>query len=397
MVKNNSRATLTDNERAIIKALLNDGWRNQDIQVLINTGRPASMNFGRIAEIKNDPMIQPASKQKVDLFRDKKLRFDHVTGLCPFDNERLVRAREAMILAVELFNTPRIAFKAGVFSMLTNVAWTYLLHQFYEDKGVALIDKDGWSLQLSKMLARMDCPLSEPCKKNLIALKEIRDLTEHLTVGPFDKKWLPLFQSNCLNFEKAITNIFGEKLTLGNDLGFALQFAKLSTSEIANLQAYDLPPHIAALDATLANNLTEDEADNLEYQFKVVYTLASASKSKAHFQFINPGSTEGLEIQNVLIKHKPSDELYPYRPTKVVKKVTELSGRAFSSDKHQKAWKFYKVRPKTGASTPAALKAEYCHYNMAHGDYTYSEDWIKFLVSECVQEERWKALCAFKP
>lgn len=109
MAKNRSKTALTQQEKSVIKALLNDGWRNQDIQVLINTGRPASINFGRISGVKADDAIVPATTQQVEAFRHKKLLFDHVTGLCPIDNERLVRAREAMILAVGLFNTPRIA------------------------------------------------------------------------------------------------------------------------------------------------------------------------------------------------------------------------------------------------------------------------------------------------
>ncbi len=214
MAKKQSKTALTQQEKSVIKALLNDGWRNQDILVLINTGRPASINFGRITGVKANDAIAPATPQQVEAFRHKKLLFDHVTGLCPIDNERLVRAREAIILAVELFNTPRIGFKAGVFSMLTNVAWTYLLHEHYESRGVQIVNKDGFSLLLSQMIARPDCPLSKACKQNLTALKEIRDVVEHRTIGPFDLKWLPLFQATCLNFEKALTELFGSRLTL---------------------------------------------------------------------------------------------------------------------------------------------------------------------------------------
>lgn len=275
-----TKSALSPFEKSVIKALLNDGWRNQDIHALINTGRPASINFGRIATIKANATLAPASKPQVEAFRRKKLPFDHVTGLCPFDNERLVRAREAMILAVELFNTPRIAFKAGVFSMLANVAWTYLLHQYYEDKGVPIINQEGFSLLLSQMIARADCPLSKGCRQNLAALKEIRDVVEHRTIGTFDRKWLPLFQSTCLNFEKALTAFFGERLTLGHHLGFSLQFAKLTTEEIATLQGFDVPAHIAALDQSLAAKLQTGEADDLEYHFKVVYTLTQCLKGQ---------------------------------------------------------------------------------------------------------------------
>lgn len=395
MAKKQSKSALTPLEKSVIKALLDDGWRNQDIQTLINTGRPASVNFGRISGIKADGTIVPATKQQVESFQSKKLLFDHVTGLCPIDNERLVRAREAMILAVELFNTPRIAFKAGVFSMLTNVAWTYLLHEYYESKGVAIINNDGFSLLLSQMIARQDCPLSKGCKQNLLAIKEIRDVVEHRTIGPFDLKWLPLFQSTCLNFEKALTDLFGARLTLGRELGFALQFAKLSTKEIATLQGFELPEHIAALDASLAAQLDEGDSENLDYQFKVVYTLTNASKAKAHFQFVQPDSAEGKEIQSVLIKYKPVDDIWPFKPSEVATRVAQASGRNFTSDKHQRAWKMYSARPHTNAADPAATNKNYCIYHPPYKSYTYSQAWVDFLVNKIADEEVWNALSAY--
>lgn len=396
MAKAPSKSTLTSIEKAVIKALLNDGWRNQDVQALINTGRPASINFGRISSIKVKDSIVPAKKQQVEAFRQKKLMFDHVTGLCPLDDERLVRAREAMILAVELFNTPRIAFKAGVFSMLANVAWTYLLHQYYVSKNVPIINDNGYSLSLSQMITRDDCPLSKGCKNNLIALKEIRDVVEHRTIGSFDRKWLPLFQSTCLNFEKALTDLFGPRLTLGRDLGFSLQFAKLTTDEIAILQGFEIPEHIAALDASLAAKLGEGDAEDLEYQFKVIYTLTSASKAKAHFQFVLPDSVEGKEIQNVLIKYKPLDDLYPLKPSQVPQLVAAKSGRDFTSDKHQRAWKMFKARPLNGAADPAATDQKYCIYHAPYQSYTYSQAWVDFLVDRIADEETWQQLIVYK-
>lgn len=395
MAKIQSKTALSEVEKSVIKALLVDGWRNQDIQALINTGRPAPINFGRISGIKSSVKIKPATKQQVEAFQHKKLLFDHVTGLCPIENERLVRAREAMILAVELFNTPRIAFKAGVFSMLANVAWTYLMHEYYVSKGIDIINADGFSLLLSQMIARSDCPLSKGCKQNLAALKEIRDVVEHRTIGPFDQKWLPLFQSACLNFEKALTDMFGSRLTLGTDLGFALQFAKLGQHQIATLQGYDLPDYIAALDASLASKLVEGDADDLEYQFKVIYTLTSASKTKAHFQFVQPDSVEGKEIQNVLIKFKPVDDIWPFKPGEVINRVADASGRNFTSDKHQRAWKLYKARPRTGAADPAATNKDYSVYHPPYKSYTYSQQWIDFLVTEIADETRWANLSSY--
>lgn len=395
MPKTPTQAALTPQEKSIIKALVNIELPNQDIQALINSGRAKSVNSGRISGVKADTSINPATDQQVEAYKRKKLLFDHVTGLCPIENERLVRAREAMLLAVELFNTPRIAFKAGVFSMLANVAWTYLLHEFYESRGVTVINNEGYSLLLSQMIARTDFPLSKGCKNNLAALKEIRDVVEHRTIGSFDEKWLPLFQATCLNFEKGITELFGARLTLGRDLGFALQFAKLTTTQIADVQNSDLPEHIAALDASLESKLQGEDADDLEYQFKVVYTLTNATKSKAHFHFIQPDSEEGKEIQNVLIKYKPIADIYPLKPKEVAKLVSAASSRNFTSDTHQRAWKMFNARPVTGAADPSATNPTYCTYNAPYASYTYSKAWVKYLIEKIAHEETWQELTSY--
>jgi hypothetical protein len=40
---------LSDEEKRVVKALLADGMRNQDIHALINYERPTTINFGRIS------------------------------------------------------------------------------------------------------------------------------------------------------------------------------------------------------------------------------------------------------------------------------------------------------------------------------------------------------------
>lgn len=271
-----------------------------------------------------------------------------------------------------------------------------LLHEFYERRGVEIVKKHGFSLLLSQMIVNDDCPISKACKQNLAALGEIRNIVEHRTIGSFDRKWLPLFQSTCLNFEKTLTELFGPRLTLGRELGFSLQFAKMTTEEIAALEGFELPEHIAALDANLAARLEEGDADNLEYQFKVIYTLTNASKTKAHFQFIQPDSAEGKEIQNVLLKYKPLDDLYPLKPGDVVNLVAGKSERNFTSDRHQRAWKMFKARPKTGADDPAATDKKFCIYHPPFKSYTYSQEWVDFLVKQIADDGVWEKLGRFK-
>jgi len=394
-MKKKKEGSLTADEKRIVKALIGRGWRLQDIQALVNHHRKATVNSGRLTEVKQDKHITPATDDQVAFYQIKKRSYDPVTGLNLFDDERLIRAREAMTLAVQIFNSPSHRFKTEVFSVLANIAWTYLLHEFYARKGLKIIDADGHSLLLSQMLKRQDFPLSQGIQNNLESLKEIRDTVEHQLLGRSDTKWLTLFQACCLNFDKALCDLFGARLTLQNELGLSLQFARLNFDQVATLQKYEVPEQIEALDARLKKGLSEEELSDLEYRFRVIYTMDAASKSKSHVQFVHPDTPEAEQIRNVLVKYKPSDEMYPYKPSVVAKMVSKRAGVAFTSNDHAKAWKLYKVRPASDAKQPANTNTDYCIYHAAHGDYTFSEKWVAFLVDQITKHNGLAAIKAF--
>ncbi|MGA1808510.1 DUF3644 domain-containing protein [Sphingobium sp. WW5] len=396
MVARKKQGALTDTEKPIVKALLAKGWRNQDIQALVNVGREATINSARITEAKNDPAIIAANDEELEFYKIKKDSYDTKTGLNLFDHERLIRAREAMVLAVQVFNSPALRFKAEVFTMLANVAWTYLLHEYYERKKVKIVGNDGRSLLLSQMIGRQDCPLSKGMKENLRALKILRDDVEHKILGRADTKWLGLFQACCLNFDKAICDLFGPRLTLSHDLSFAIQFTKMNLEQLATLNRYEIPAYIDAVDARLTEGMTEAQIGDLEYQFRVVYTLDAVTKSRAHFQFVQPDSAEGKDIRNVLVQHRLADHMYPHKPGDVVTAVQQKSGKAFTQHNHTQAWRKYAARPRKGAAQPENTKRDHCIYHAAHNDYTYSDQWVEFLVTEVNDDQKYAELKAFK-
>lgn len=392
----NPEGALTDDEKPIVKALLAEGWRNQDIQALLNIGRDATVNSGRITEVKQNENIEPSPASDVEFFKAKKQAFDPRTGLNLFDDERLIRAREAIILAVQIFNSPTMSFKSEVFCVLANIAWTYLLHEYYLRQNIKIESEDGHSLLLSQMLNRADCPLSRGIRDNLTSIKFIRDDVEHKLLRRADKKWLGLFQACCLNFDKSIRELFGADLSLQNELAFALQFAKLSMDQVTTLQNYEVPEEMEALDARIRADLTDAQLNDLEYQFRVIYTLDASSKSKSNIQFVHPESKEAEQIRQVLVKYKTADELYPYKPSKVVQLVTEKSKMPFSSHMHTLAWKKYKARPKHRSAQPNNTNKDYCIFHPTHGDYTYSEKWVQFLVEMVGDAAELAALKAWK-
>ena len=194
---------LTREEKRIVKGLLNKGRRNQDIQALLNIGRDATVNSARITEVKNDDQQSPASNDEIAFFEIRKNSYDQKTGLNNIDDERLIRAREAMILAVQIYNSSALNFKSEVFAVLANIAWTYLLHEYYDRKGIPITQSSGRNLLLSQMVKMKDSPLSDGMKNNLRAIMTIREEVEHKLLGKGDLKWQGFFSGMLLEFRQS--------------------------------------------------------------------------------------------------------------------------------------------------------------------------------------------------
>ncbi|MGO8908996.1 MAG: hypothetical protein ACLQDM_06690 [Bradyrhizobium sp.] len=142
--------------------------------------------------------------------------------------------------------------------------------------------------------------------------------------------------------------------------------------------------------------MSEERLADLEYQFRVIYTLDNASKGKAGIQFIKPGTDEAKEIKNVLLKYKLADEEYPYKPMRVAQLVTKRSGKKFMVSNNTQAWILYKVRPQNGSRQPQNTNKEFCVYHVAHNDYTYSEKWVVFLCEKVATGDEFNKIKAVK-
>jgi hypothetical protein len=171
-------------------------------------------------------------------------QIDPATGLHLFGDELLIKAREAMLHAVQGYNNPRSFFKAETFIVTAVIAWTYLLHYCFKQKGVdyryhkkvdgkpeVVKTKHGadkhW--ELTECLAEKTCPLDEPTKANLRFLIGIRHEIEHQMTRRIDDTISAKLQACCLNFNRALKELVGERYGLEGDLSFSESFREVQT------------------------------------------------------------------------------------------------------------------------------------------------------------------------
>jgi len=125
-------------EIALVKSMVAEGDLN-DQDILAYFTRPTrSINHARIGEIRDGAKhkaIASASKEELERFFKNWHQIDPKTGLHLIGDELLIKAREAMVHAVQGFNSPSTLFKAEIFIVTAIIAWTYLMHYFFKQAG----------------------------------------------------------------------------------------------------------------------------------------------------------------------------------------------------------------------------------------------------------------------
>jgi hypothetical protein len=127
-------------EIALIKAMISrEQWpNNQDILAYFT--RPTrSVNHRAIAEIRTGAKhaaVKAALAEDLDRFLATWPEVDPETGLTLRGDELLIKAREALIAAVHIFNSAGLTFRTELFIVTAVIGWTYLLHAWFKREGI---------------------------------------------------------------------------------------------------------------------------------------------------------------------------------------------------------------------------------------------------------------------
>lgn len=287
--------------------------------------------------------------------------------------ELLIKSRESMLSAVQIFNNPNIQFKSECFIILANISWMYLLHAYYREQKLEYryckqvgqrkkFDKTKkgafkyWELE--RCLDDDNCPVDTISKANLKFLIGLRHEIEHQMTTRIDEYLSARFQACCLNYNHYIKQLFGENHSIDKFLSFSLQFSSISEEHANQLRKFtDLPQNISAFINDFDQGLTDDEYNNIRYSYRVLYVPKSVNhKGQADkvIEFLPADSAEAetLNKEYVLIKER---EKKKYLPTEIWKRMQEIGFVHFGPHQHTQLWKDKKAKdPKLGYGTQVA-------------------------------------------
>lgn len=389
-VKRRRGNTLETWEIATIKAMIIRGFPfSNDQDILAYFTRPTrSVNHRLISEIRSETKhksIKPASDDDLDAFLAVWPDIDHETGLSIRGDELLIKAREAMIAAVQTFNSAGLTFRAELFIVTAIIAWTYLLHAWFKREGIdyrysGQTTKEGaekfW--ELGQCLKHQKCPAKNGVVKNLNFLIEIRHEIEHRSTSRIDDALGAKLQSCALNFNDFVKREFGAQYGLERRLPIALQFVSFGAEQRTALKkASNLPKNIEAAINAFEHGLTEDQIRDPAYRMSYGFVPIAAKKIGAAdtaVQIVSADSPEAAEIEKIIFKEVNRKR---YTAKKVVAIVNSKGFKLFKMQDHTALWKKCDAKNEgKGFGCPGDYK----------GSWVWFDRWIDEVLNYCEAE-----------
>ncbi len=229
--------------------------------------------------------------------------------------ELIIKAREAALCAIRLFNDPQVTFKSETYIVLMVIAWTYLLHAYYrkhrveyrhftqrEKRKVFHRTKNGrykyWELE--RCLNCDTCPLDDGTKLNLRFLIELRHEIEHQMTQSLDAYLGGRYQACALNFNHHIQKLFGTKYGLDSLMTFSIQFVQLTEEQLAEKwEDAHVPDKLKAFITVFEDNLTHDQYNCEQFSYRMLFKRKLVNKpgqADKVIEFIDPHSESAKAI-----------------------------------------------------------------------------------------------------
>ncbi|MEO7819488.1 MAG: DUF3644 domain-containing protein [Actinomycetota bacterium] len=332
--------------------------------------------------------------------------------------ELLQKARNAALLGVEIYNKPATPYRSEGFIVQMTIAWTALLHAILEARGVSYyyrqdngrfqrVDGERKAWELARCMREYLPGQTNALSKNVEFFIGLRNKIEHRFLPSLDGAIAGECQALLLNFETVLEQEFGSGWALMENFFIAVQLSKMRPGKnleaIKRLQS-SLPVNVIEYMAAFRSGLSDEVLNSQEFSFRVflVPNVANRRESAdAAIEFVKYDETDPRQVAElarlgVLIKTKQVEVLNKggLKPKDVAARVAEGIGRPFSaSSHHARAWRYYKVRPSDRAGDPANCDNRYCHYDNAHRDYVYTDVWVKLLIRELSDGNKYQEVC----
>ncbi|BCO39158.1 MULTISPECIES: DUF3644 domain-containing protein [Mycobacterium] len=305
-------------------------------------------------------------------------------------------------LAVDLYNRSGVERQLEAFIVHMSLGWLKLLQAHFEQSGLDIYVRDerGWRIKHPDGgykhrglhdLAKEHFAENDPRKANLSFFTGLRNIIEHRYERDIAALVAGKTQAYLLNYEITVVELFGEDEGLAAELRFPLFLSSITGDAVNSLKKVRarIPRGVLEWVQDFDTSVEPDIAVDQRFEFKVYLiphkgakTDADAAMTFVHEDELTEEQKGVMDQVRTIIRDRtvPIGGVDEFLPGAVVEQVNAQIDREFTMYMHTQAWKYFNVRPATGAVDKFRTKTQFCYWNQLVGKYVYTPAWVAYLV-----------------
>ena len=205
----------------------------------------------------------------------------------------------------------------------------------------------------------------------MIGLRD--EITHHMSPA-LDQFASARYQACCLNFNRYVKELFGDRFGIDQHLTYSLQLQSLSRDQMASPTEADLPPNVRSFITRFDSELTTDEINSDSFAYRMLFVpklVGKRGKADEVIEFVKADSEVAQSVNRDYLTFKEV-ERRKYRPTHIVDLIQGEGYARFNIHDHTLLWQ------SKDAKDPAKGYGV-----VVEGSWYWYESWVAVVRQHC--------------
>ena len=228
-----------------------------------------------------------------------------------YTSERLVdKAKEAFVIAIEIYNKPSINYRLEGFSFFICNAWelmlkAHMINKFGEES-IYYSDKPNRTITLENCVQKIFTNEKSPLRKNLEKVIELRNISTHFITEEYEAVYIPLLQACVFNFVDKMMEFHKVDMTRvipENFITLSVRLKSLDETEIRGKYEEQVAEKLISIQHTL-EPMIEENNSTFAIRVEHYYYNTKDRNQATEFYHIEKEAVEGVRIIKEIKNHR---------------------------------------------------------------------------------------------
>ena len=217
--------------------------------------------------------------------------------------DRLIdKAKEAFVLAIEIYNKPSIRYRLEGFSFFICNAWelmlkAHMMNKFGEDS-IYYHDKPNRTITLEKCVQKIFTNEKAPLRKNLEKVIELRNTSTHFITEEYEAVYIPLLQACVFNFVDKMMEFHNVDMTQiipENFITLSVRLKALDETEIRGKYDQQVAERLLTMNSSLSP-MVEENNSAFAIRIEHLHYATKKREEATEFYHIEKEAKEGVRL-----------------------------------------------------------------------------------------------------